>query len=73
MMDKKDLEKFISYELHELCWRNKYPIDENIAVWSFLNALENNNFKINKKKDPLKFSMLFLVIINIMNCLHLFQ
>jgi len=52
MMDKKDLEKFISYELHELCWRNKYPIDENIAVWSFLNALENNNFKINKKKDP---------------------
>jgi len=59
MIDKKDLELFIAFELHELAWRYKYPISENIALWSVINALQDNGFKANFKKDPLEVFYVF--------------
>lgn len=53
-MDRNDLNEFISYNLHELAWEKDYPLNENLAIWSFLNGMREAEFGINLKSNNLK-------------------
>ncbi len=45
-MDKNSLKEFIADELHELSWRNRYPINYGIGLWAFLNGIKEAGFNI---------------------------
>lgn len=57
-MDKQDIEEFIAYELHELTWHHNYPINEGVAVWSVINGLKDNGFKVSSH-SPFKVFYVF--------------
>ena len=51
-MDRQHLDDFISYELRELAWRFKLPINESVAQWCFLDSLKKAGFRVNLHRDP---------------------
>jgi len=51
-MDKEDVEEFIAENLHELAWRNDYPVNERAGVWCFLNGMRNAGFVVDIKQEP---------------------
>ncbi|MEK6839872.1 MAG: hypothetical protein AABX72_02950 [Nanoarchaeota archaeon] len=55
---EQSLYDFIGRELHELAWKQRYPIHPNVALWSFFEAARHNDFGVifNDQEAQLSFS-----------------
>lgn len=53
-MDIRDINEFISYNLHELAWHKNYPVIPEVGIWCWINGMKEAGFIIDYKKEPIR-------------------